>query len=302
MKRILAIAVNTYREAVRDRVLYVVTALACAVLISTLAMAELALDQQRRVVMDLGLATISIFSVLVAVFLGSSLLFKEIERKTLYVILPKPIHRWEFLVGKFAGITLTVATFIGLMGSIQMMVMGLQMELSALQALGAIVGLGALLGVALWKAPDRTAVWAPFSLVSLITMYVLARSSAVDTAPILASLVLYVGEISILTAVALLFSAFSTPFTTGGLTLGVWLVGRSADTMETINSRALNDQIEAVLHGLSKVVPNFNLFSPGHTVLLEPWSYVATTMAYATTFTVVLLVAASVIFRRRDFL
>lgn len=302
MRRIVAIAVNTYREAVRDRVLYVVTALACAVLISTLAMAELALDQQRRVVTDLGLATISIFSVLVAVFLGSSLLFKEIERKTLYVILPKPIHRWEFLVGKFLGITLTVATFIALMGSIQLMVMGLQMELSAWQALGGFGGLGAVLALALWKSPDRTAVWAPFSLVALLVMFGLARGAAVDTTPVVASLVLFVGEVAILTAVALLFSSFSTPFTTGGLTLGVWLVGRSADTMETIQTRALDDHIEAVLHVLAKVVPNFNLFVPDYPVLIDPWSYVGTTMAYSTAFTLVLLVAASVIFRRRDFL
>ena len=302
MNRIFAIAVNTYREAVRDRVLYVVTALACAVLISTLAMAELALDQQRRVVMDLGLATISIFSVLVAVFLGSSLLFKEIERKTLYVILPKPIHRWEFLVGKFAGITLTVATFIALMGGIQLVVMALQHELSALEALGVVAGLGAVLALALWKAPDRTAVWAPFSALALAVAWLLARSADVDATPVLASLVLYVGEVSILTSVALLFSSFSTPFTTGGLTLGVWLVGRSADTMETIHSRALNDQIEAVLHALAKVVPNFNLFVPGHSVLMTPWSYVGTAMGYAVAFTIVLLVMASVIFRRRDFL
>lgn len=302
MTRIVAIAVNTYREAVRDRVLYVVTALACAVLISTLAMAELALDQQRRVVMDLTLGTISIFSVLVAVFLGSSLLFKEIERKTLYVILPKPIHRWEFLVGKFTGITVTVATFIALMGSIQLLVMGVQMELSAWMALGTFAGLAAVLALALWKAPDRTAVWAPFSIFALVVTYTVARSAAVDTAPVLASLVLYVGEVVILTAVALLFSSFSTPFTTGALTLGMWLVGRSADTMETIHTRALDDQIEAILHALAKVVPNFHLFAPDYPVLLEPWGYVATTMAYAAAFTTVLLVAASVIFRRRDFL
>ncbi len=302
MNRIIAIAVNTYREAVRDRVLYVVTALACAVLISTLAMAELALDQQRRVVMDLGLTTISFFSVLVAVFLGSSLLYKEIERKTLYVILPKPIHRWEFLVGKFVGITLTVATFIALMGSIELLVMSLQMDMGALEALGIVFAFGALLGVALWKAPDRSAVWAPFSALALAAMVALAYRSSVDTSPVLAALVLYTGEVAILTAVALLFSSFSTPFTTGGLTFGVWLVGRNADTMETIRSRLLSDEIETFLHAISKVVPNFNLFVPGHGVLDAPWGYVGTTMTYAFALTVVLLVVASLIFRRRDFL
>lgn len=93
MNRILAIALNTFREAVRDKVLYGVVGIASAFLVFTLALAELSLNQQARVVTDIGLASISVFSVVVAVFLGSSLLYKEIERKTLYVILPKPIER-----------------------------------------------------------------------------------------------------------------------------------------------------------------------------------------------------------------
>jgi len=75
--RIYAIALNTYREAVRDRVLIGVLILAAAVLALTLALAELSLDQQMRVVTDLGLASISLFSVVVAIFLGSSLLYKR---------------------------------------------------------------------------------------------------------------------------------------------------------------------------------------------------------------------------------
>ncbi|MCA9600790.1 MAG: hypothetical protein KC417_02125, partial [Myxococcales bacterium] len=82
--RIYAVAINTFREAVRDKVLYGVLAFATAVLLFTLALAQLSLNQQLRVVLDVGLASISLFSVMVAIFLGSSLLYKEIERKTLY--------------------------------------------------------------------------------------------------------------------------------------------------------------------------------------------------------------------------
>jgi hypothetical protein len=74
--RIYAIALNTFREAVRDRILLGVVGLASGVLVFTLALGELSLDQQRRVVEDIGLASISLFSVLVAIFLGSSLLYK----------------------------------------------------------------------------------------------------------------------------------------------------------------------------------------------------------------------------------
>ena len=77
--RVYAVAINTFREAVRDRVLYGVLGAATAVLLFTLALAELSLNEQRRVVLDVGLASISLFSVAVAIFLGSSLLYKEID-------------------------------------------------------------------------------------------------------------------------------------------------------------------------------------------------------------------------------
>ena len=79
-------------------------------------------------VLDIGLASISLFSVVIAVFLGSSLLYKEIERKTLYVILPKPIARWEFLLGKYLGIVLTAVVFVGIMGGVQLWITAIQAE------------------------------------------------------------------------------------------------------------------------------------------------------------------------------
>ena len=136
--RIYAIALNTFREAVRDRVLYGVLGLATGVLVFTLALAELSLDQQERVITDLGMASISLFSVVVAIFLGSSLLYKEIERKTLYVILPKPIRRFEFLLGKYFGIVLTCAVFIVLMGAIQLWVTAIQADAPGAALLGAL--------------------------------------------------------------------------------------------------------------------------------------------------------------------
>ena len=119
MRRIIAVAVNTFREAVRDRVLYGLLGVGVTVVAMSFFLAELSLDQQERVMLDVGLASISIFSVVTAIFLGSSLLYKEIERKTLYVILPKAVARHEFLLGKFFGIVLTVFVFVNIMGAIQ---------------------------------------------------------------------------------------------------------------------------------------------------------------------------------------
>lgn len=309
MGRIWAIAINTFREAVRDKVLYGVLALASAVLVLTLALAELSLHQQRRVVLDIGLASISAFSVIVAIFLGSSLLYKEIERKTLYVILPKPIHRWEFLLGKYLGIALTGAVFVAMMGGIQLWVGALQTGAGVAWLIGILVGAPASLGLSMWRARDRTAVLVPWSALFLAVTAYAASTADFEVGAVLAALLLTVGEVMVLSAVALLFSSFSTPFLTGVLTLGVWVVGRSADEMAEMNSQAIPVSVRDGLHALAHVVPNFHLFVPGQHALSGAvplpdglGAYLVTTMGYAAGYATVSLLLASLIFRRRDFL
>jgi len=114
--RIGAVALNTFREAVRDRVLYGILFFAVCLLLFSFVLGELALYAQERVVEDVGIAGLQIFSVLMAVFLGVSLFYKEIEKKTLYTVLPKPVARWEVVVGKFAGLYGTLLLQIAVMG------------------------------------------------------------------------------------------------------------------------------------------------------------------------------------------
>lgn len=309
MTRIAAVALNTFREAVRDRVLYGVLGVATFVLFFTLVLAEVSLDQERRVVLDVGLASISLFSVVVAVFLGSSLLYKEIERKTLYVILPKPIRRYEFLLGKYLGITLTAFVFVSIMGAVQLWVAAMQAGASLLWAIAVLIGMPLLLGVWAFRARDRTVVVVPWSCLVFAAAASLAAHAEVVLPPILAALALNVGEVMVLTAVALFFSAFSTPFLTALLTLGVWLVGRSADAMVTMKSEAIPQTVKDLLKQLVKVWPNFNLFVPGRhtleTTLTEsagPLSYVVNNLVYAVVYAFVVLTIAALVFRRRDFL
>jgi ABC-type transport system involved in multi-copper enzyme maturation permease subunit len=305
----LAVAVNTFREAVRDRVLHGVLGLALAFLLFTLALAELALDQQRRVVLDLGLSSISLFSVIMSVFLGSSLLYKEIERKTLYVILPKPIRRHEFLLGKYFGIVLTVAVFVAIMGAVQLSVSTLQLAGPIVPLLAAVPGLLGVLGVVMYFARDRTAVVVPWSLFALVVASSVAARAGVPLVPVLAQLLLTLGEVLVLCAVALMFSAFSTPFLTALFTTGVWLVGRSADLMVQMKSKMLPELVRSVLRELVRVWPNFNLFVPGsHTLtgagdaLGGPSAYVASSLGYAVLYSALLLACAAWVFRKRDFL
>lgn len=309
MGRILAVAINTFREAVRDRVLYGVLGIATFVLVFTLVLAEVSLDQQKRIVLDVGLASISLFSVLVSVFLGSSLLYKEIERKTLYVILPKPIHRYEFLLGKYFGIVLTVAVFIAVQGAVQICVASLQAGVPFYEVALILLGMPALLGIVAWRASDPASFTFPWSLAALGAAAWVAHGASIDLVPVLAALALTLGEVMVLTAVALFFSAFSTPFLTGLLTLGVWLAGRSADAMITMKSSAIPAVVRSIMHDLARVWPNFNVFVPGrHTLEVAinegagPLSYVGNTLLYAAAYSVVVLILAALVFRRRDFL
>lgn len=307
VQRIYAIALNTYREAVRDKVLFGVLVFATGVLALTLALGELSLDQHMRVVTDLGLASISMFSVIIAIFLGSSLLYKEIERKTLYVILPKPIARFEFLLGKYAGIVATCAVFIAIMGAVQLFVTAIQAGASTALVVAVPLALFAALGMGFALAKDRTLVVPIWSFVALGAAVWVCSTVDVELFRLLASLSLNVGEVLILAAVALLFSSFSTPFLTGAFTLGVWLVGRSAHDMVAMKTRVLSPTMKKLLSWLAEVVPNFNLFVPGRTTLVsttagEPLSYLATSLGYAVLYAAVTLAVAALIFRRRDFL
>jgi ABC-type transport system involved in multi-copper enzyme maturation permease subunit len=116
--RIWAIALNTAREAVRNKVLAILVMFAIALMAFSLVLGQLSLHEEVRIIKDLGLAATSIFGVVIALFLGVNLLSKELDRKTVYAIIPKPLHRWEFLLGKYFGLALTIAALVILMSVI----------------------------------------------------------------------------------------------------------------------------------------------------------------------------------------
>lgn len=121
--RIASIAFNTFREAVRDRVLYNLIAFAVLLSAAAIFIGQISIEIERLVVINLGLAAVSLFGVLIAIFVGIGLVSKEIEKRTLYTVLSRPVRRWEFIIGKFFGLagTLVVNTFfmaIGVFGAL----------------------------------------------------------------------------------------------------------------------------------------------------------------------------------------
>lgn len=117
-RRIAAIASNTLREALRNRILYTILLFACLLILSGLVVGELSLGEQARVARDLGLGGISLFGVVLATLLGVDSIHKEIDRRTIYLILSKPLRRSELVMGKFAGIALALALEVGLMTAV----------------------------------------------------------------------------------------------------------------------------------------------------------------------------------------
>jgi len=109
MKAVLAIALNTFREAVRDRVLYLLLVFALLMIASSRVVGVLTVGDQDKIIKDVGLSAIGLFGVLTAIFVGVGLVFKEIERRTIYTIVTKPIHRHQFIFGKYLGLVLTLA-------------------------------------------------------------------------------------------------------------------------------------------------------------------------------------------------
>ena len=112
IKRIAAIASNTFREAVRDRVLYNLIVFALLLVAASFLVGQISIGIERQVLINLGLTAISLFGVAISVFIGIGLVSKEIDKRTLYTVVTRPVRRWEFIVGKFGGLvgTLVVNT------------------------------------------------------------------------------------------------------------------------------------------------------------------------------------------------
>jgi ABC-type transport system involved in multi-copper enzyme maturation permease subunit len=124
--RIWAIALNTFREAARIRVLYGILVLVVAANLLAIVLGELSIHEETRVARDIGLAGISLFGSLTAIFLGVFLLYTEVQRRTIHAIVSKPIERWEFVVGKYLGMVLVLSILVALFGLAMVLVLTFQ--------------------------------------------------------------------------------------------------------------------------------------------------------------------------------
>lgn len=306
--RTLAIAMNTYREAVRARVLLGLLALAVGVSLYSLVIASMSIRQESRIVADLGSASISLLSVLTAIILGATSLYRELELKTVFPILTRRLRRQEYVVGKFLGIVATLVVFIAIDAAVVFAIIAVQSKEHVEVTLGVAGALCAILGFLLWRAKlTRVFVLLPWSLAAFAAMALVASGAGPERQVVLVSAALTVAEIVIVTAVAMLFSSFSSPYLTAMFTVMIVLIGRSTDTLGNLPARMFTETGRSVGMVLARIFPNLYLYVPARPILLGQVPglslplYVAQAWGNALLYSVVLLVASGLVFRRRDF-
>jgi len=253
--RIVHIASNTFREAVRDRVLYNLVAFALLMSGAAVLVGQISIGIERLVVINLGLTAVSLFGIVIAIFIGIGLVSKEIEKRTLYTVLSRPVRRWEFIVGKFCGLagTLVVNTFF--------------------MAIGVF---GALLYVS--HHFQRADGWVLVALYFIILQFL------------------------IITALALLFSSFSSPLLAAVFAFSLFIIGSFAEDLRGFASMT-SGVSRWLAFGAAYLVPNFSALNVISSVAhAQPVSaqLIATNTGYALVYVGMALCGAVLIFERRN--
>ena len=266
MRVIRYVAANVFRESVRDRVPYTLVLFSVLLIAASRLLAELTAGQDVKIIKDLGLAAIAAFGLFIAVFLGVGLVSKEVERRSIYAVLSKPVSRAQFIAGKYAGLVLTLAV------NVAVMTVALYLVLAWL------MGTATPAERASWDAP------------------------AVDLV-LLKGIVMILVELMVVTAVALFFSTFSSPFLSAACTLGLYVAGHFSQELRDFQSLTDSRVFGWFGRGLYHVLPDFSAFDVKMQVvhgLHVPMGYLATTTAYGLAYIAALLLGGTYIFSRRD--
>jgi ABC-type transport system involved in multi-copper enzyme maturation permease subunit len=261
------VAVNVFKESVRDRVPYNLAIFAVLLIASSYLLGQLTAGQDVKIIKDLGLAATAVFGLFIAIFIGIGLVSKEVERRSIYSLLSKPISRRQFIVGKYAGLVLTLAVNVAVM----------------------TIALYSVLGyLTVVESPALRAAW---------------DAPGVDPRMLKAIALIFV-ELMIVTAIALFFSTFSTPLLSAALTFGLFIVGHFNADLKNFDQVVDSASAVWVARAVYHVVPDFSAFDVKTEVvhgLPVAAGYMAATAAYGVAYIAALLAAAVVIFSRKDF-
>jgi ABC-type transport system involved in multi-copper enzyme maturation permease subunit len=267
MRTIALVAGAVFKESVRDRVTYSMVVFAVLLMSASYLISQLTAGQDLKTIKDLGLAALSIFGLMIAVFIGIGLVSKEVERRSIFGLLSKPMTRTQLVLGKYLGLVATIGTNLALM-TVAYYVVLFYMDFMATPA-----------AKASWPAP------------------------AMDPRLVVA-IVLIFAELSLVTAVALFFSTFSSPLLSAMLTLGLWVAGHFNADLRNFENVVEVPALAWLLRVMYYVLPNLAPFDVKAEVVYGipvSTAHVAYTLLYAVIYISILLLAALAVFRRRDF-
>ncbi|MCX6575979.1 MAG: ABC transporter permease [Candidatus Aminicenantes bacterium] len=252
---IKVIALNTFKEAVRDRILYLLLFFAALSILVSRILALLTVGDGAKIIKDVGLASISFFGALMAILIGTGLVYKEIEKRTIFTLISKPMRRHEFLLGKFFGLVLTLLVMLALM-----------------------------------------------SVIFLALVFF--HTFSVEWKMLLAILYIFI-ELILITAVAILFSSFSTPILSSLFSLCFYLIGHFSWSLETLIKKIPAGIFKVLAQIVYTILPdleNFNFKTEVVHGLTIPPQVLLYSAAYGFLYTVFILSLAILVFRRRDFI
>jgi ABC-type transport system involved in multi-copper enzyme maturation permease subunit len=267
LRTVVRVAGAVFRESARDRVLYNLAAFAVLLIAASLLLGQLTAGQELKIVKDLGLAAMSLFGVFIAVFIGIGLVSREVDRRTVHALLAKPVRRSELVLGKYAGLLLTL--FVNL-------------------AVMAVVFYG-VLAVLAWGEPmEARRAW---------------EAPAADPRLLMAMFLIFI-ELALVTALALFFSTFASPVLAAAFTVALFVAGHLSADLQRMDAAGVSPAAAAVASGLYHVLPDFALFDVKAAVVHGtpvPPSRVTLAVGYAALYAAGLLLGSVLIFSRRDF-
>lgn len=268
MRQVLpAIAANVFKESVRDKVLYNLVFFAVLLIAASYLIGQLTAGQDIKIIKDLGLAATSVFGLFIAVFIGIGLVSKEVDKRSIYSLLTKPIRREAFIVGKYLGLVLTLLVNVAVMTA----------------ALYAVLGYMAWMAGG-WMLPGWERPAADPLLLKAIALIFL--------------------QLMIVTAVALFFSTFSTPMLAAALTFGLYVVGHFNADLKNFENVVASRPAMYTARTLYYLLPNLAPLDVKDQVVHGvpvSWQYMALNTGYALLYITALVLAAVFIFSRRDF-
>lgn len=267
MHAIRLIAGAVFRESVRDRVPLAIVGFGVLLVAASFLIGQMTAGQDVKIIKDLGLAALALLGLVIAVFFGIGLVAKEVEKRSIYSLLSKPVSREQFLIAKYLGLVMTLAV-----------------NLAAMTAAYYIV----LLYQQMTLSPGALSV----------------LPAPVADPRLLIAILLVFAELMLVTAVALFFSTFAGPLTALLFTLGLWLAGHfNADLrnfQEVVDSPVAVAVARALYYALPNLAP-FNVRAEVVHGVPVSGTHVGLTLAYAAVYIAFVLVAAIAVFRRRDF-